>query len=664
MAKQMIRGMVESIRALPKKDRVKVLLLLVLLVVHVVVSAFFVAPGHFSIDEGIYHFMTRGLVTNGSLTVWNGYEEFTSPELALPLLLVRDGALAPQYPSVYSILAAPFYWAMGYHGLFRLNALAFAATIGLCFLIARRLFRDVALSLNACLILSLATFAWQYSQAAWPHALSMFMVSLALYCVIVALQSSRRRDEFGMAFVAGLVLGIGVGVRLDTVFAFPAVLLPFLFAFPSRPLAALSACLGMLPGLLALAAINQAKFGLFSPFTYGTAVDGGGTAEILRYLPLAAAGLVCALGAWIATRPTGRQFLSNYRSVAILGVVVLGATVLVVPQTWAMASRLANGTYQLLVDFRIRDIAIKEGGLERGPSGGMFYLGSLKKSLLQSSPFLVALVVPLVSFLRGRDVVALGILFLVPASYVTVYSYFAWHGGQALNLRYFVPALPFFAILTAYAWRDIAPDFKGVWVGAAIFGAIALIIFHAVTVYPQPPALAEQETIYLTTPLVIAALIGILLLASLVVTNGRATALRGGTSAAVLIGLVWGGLVSLTYDFPQIYSVRHGRAELAHSLQPLIQPDSILFIPPLESFFGLIETSKVRFALPQMDNFNSFRPLIDFHLDAGHGVYMWVAPFFVPILQNRSLLVGLKVEPLYRGYGGMLVRLTDAPNQN
>ena len=651
----------DGFRTLPGKDRIKVVLLLTLLLAHAIFSIFFAAPGHYSIDEGMYHFMARDLVANGSLMLWNGYEEFPVRTLLPGFALVQpDGTLASQYPHISTFLAAPFYWMLGFRGLFALNALAFAGTVGLCFLIARRLFRDVALALNACLILSLATFAWQYSQAAWPHALSMFIVALAVYCAVAGYQASARRGEIALAFLAGLVLGIGVGVRLDAVFALPAILMPFLFVVPSRPMAALAAGLGLLPALLLLAAINQAKFGIFSPFTYGYAGGGGATGGIGGYLPMAIAGAASAIGAWAATRPAGREILARYRWAAIGGVVLLAGLALLIPQGWAMLARLADGAGQLLVDLRFRDLAIREGGLARSPDGALIYLGSFKKSLLQSAPYLVAIILPLATFLRGRDAIALGIALLVPAAYVTVYSYFAWHGGQAVNLRYFVPTLPFLAILTAYAWRQLAPALGRIWIDLGAVGGIATAILHLGAVYPEPPAPPVQETIYLTAPLALAAITAILLLAVLAIPQERAPHLRAATAVMLLVGLVWGGSVGFAYDFRQVYSIRQGRAALTKEVAPLVRADSVFFMPPTDSFFGLIDTPRVRLSTPLADNYESFRPLADFHLAAGHGVYLWVSGLNIGILQNRGLLTGFQTRPIYRGYGGMLLQLDPA----
>ncbi len=642
---------------LPRQYGGKALVLLAFVAVHVAISVVFVAPGHFTIDEGVYDLMVRAFVATGGLEVWNGYEEFASPELVWPTVSVRDGVLVPQYPGIFALLAAPFYWLLGYRGLFLLSALAFAATLALCFAIAQRLFRDPALSLNACLILALTTFAWEYSQAAWPHALSMLVVALAVYCAIVALQASDSRASTIAALAAGLTLGFGIGVRLDTVFALPAVVLPLLFVDPWRPRAALAASMGLLPGLAVLGAVNHAKFGIFSPFSYGAGHLGGGTASMMPYLPIVSAGLVLAFGAWAATRPFGRKLIEGNRRTVAIGAALVGAAAIATPQGWALASKLAAGAYQLLVDFRIRDLAIEEGGLSRGPGGGMVYLGSLKKALLQSCPYLVALALPLIGLLRGRDVRALGVLFLVPAGFVTVYAYFAWHGGLAFNLRYLVPTLPFLAILTAYAWREVAPGLAPRWLCVATLGGLAVFAAHVLAAFPRPAPMATQETVFLTVPLMIAVGLGILLVASRVATFERVKALQGAAGAMMLVALVWGGLVSLTYDFPRSYFIRSARAEFSKIVAPLIEPDSILFVQYGDQFFGLIERGDVRIAMPRLDDYATFRPLIDFHLDAGRNVYLWRTPEIAATLERRPLLDGLSEVTLYEHANGALTEL-------
>lgn len=639
---------------------VKTLVLFAIFAIHLAISLFLVRAGHTTIDEGIYDFMIRDFVQRQSFTVWNGYAEFPSPELQLPLMRLHNGTLAAQYPGLFAVLASPFYWLFGYRGLFLLNALAFTGAVALCFAIAQRLFRDTALALNACLILIFATFAYQYAQAAWPHAVSLFLTALALYHGIAAVQAAERSDRLRGAFLAGLAVGVGVGVRYDTVFMLPAVTLPFLLGRPMRlaPVAAVAA--GLLPGLLAMTAINYVKFGHLTPFSYGTV--GGASGSVTGYLPVVAAGLAATLLIWLAARAEVRAFVIAHREATVLVALAAAGALVFLPEVRGLIVRLADGAFQLLVDFRIRDLGLEEGGLSRGPTGGMVYLYALKKSLLQSAPYLAVIAMPFAVMLRGRDRVALGILFLVPAAFIGVYSYFAWHGGCcAKNLRYFVPALPALAILTAYAWRELRPSFTRYWKGLAVAGAIAAFAVQFFATYPEPVGIGAQEHIFLTVPLVLAGLLGGLLAAAGIAGGAASRRLRGAACATLLVGLVWAGLVAFTYDFARTYILRALRADFSETMNAVIEPDSIIFAQNGDQFFGLIERGDVRIAMPYLDDYATFRPLVDFYLDAGRAVYVWRGPAIEAALGERDLMGGLTVTWLYEDITGQLLRISRAP---
>ena len=85
-----------------------------------ILIAIFSGPhGPFVIDEGTYHLMARSFAESGNLAVWNGYEEFPSAELVLPLTRVYEGQLVPQYPYLSAVLNYPFYRLAGFEGLIR-----------------------------------------------------------------------------------------------------------------------------------------------------------------------------------------------------------------------------------------------------------------------------------------------------------------------------------------------------------------------------------------------------------------------------------------------------------------------------------------------------------------------------------------------------------------
>ncbi len=130
---------------------------------------------------------------------------------------------------------APLVRLWGVFGLFVANSVAFLGLVAVCFAAAKRLSHDIDLALNACFILILATFAWEYSQAIWPHSVAALCVLSAFYLAITSYYSAAGRSVTLTAFSAGLVAGFGLGIRLDVVLIFPALVLPFLFARPWRP---------------------------------------------------------------------------------------------------------------------------------------------------------------------------------------------------------------------------------------------------------------------------------------------------------------------------------------------------------------------------------------------------------------------------------------------
>lgn len=637
-------------------------LLLILLGVHIILSLFAVAPGHLSVDEGVYHMMSESFATNGSLAIWNGYEEFPSPELALLVARPVNGQLFPQYPHVYTFLAAPFYAVMGYRGLFLLNAIAFVGVAWLTYLLAIRLFRDRDLGLNAVLILALATFAWEYSQAAWPHSTSMLFVMAAVYLAVLAVESPALPFSLVFAGLSGLIAGLGAGVRVDEFFVVPAIAVWFLFLRPVRWREAAGQCIGTLLGLVPLAFLNHIKFGVWSPFSYGKP-DEGATAEagLVAYIPLAAAGLLLLLIVWCSTMLPKTRWLGTPLARFTIGALTLGFVVALVPQAQDLVHKLMNGAFQLLVDLRIRDRNILEGGLSRGSTGGMIYLGSLKKSLLQSAPYLVILLPLLLRLGRGPgEGHRLLLPFLIVAAYVATLSYFAWHGGLCLNLRYFLPILPFTSLLTAIAIREyrLVEGRRGFLLSALV---LAVVATHLLATLPQPINIAWQEHLFLTVPLVIA---GILLLLTVFVavrrpaTHPRFQAL---TLAITITAFAWSAMTAFTYDYPRSYYERKSEVEFVERAARTIRPDSILFGADrrIDGFLGLNAKDRIRLALPAVDNYRDFRRLIEFHLTAGRSVYLLLNPAFSRVLEKRDLLGSLNTTKVLDDSRNTIVQVTD-----
>ncbi|MDJ0949735.1 MAG: glycosyltransferase family 39 protein [Alphaproteobacteria bacterium] len=648
---------------LDRVDRVKISVLILVALLTIGFSLFLNKPGHLIGDESVYHVMTRSFAQAGSLELLNGYHEFPSKELVFPVSHPIDGRLLSQYPYLYPVLASPFYLAMGYSGLFVFNTLALLGAVWLCFATAQVLFRDRSLSLNACLILVFATYAWEYSQAAWPHAVSMLFVCGAAYFAARAVTDRETGRSALLALMSGVIAGFGVGVRIDVILVAPALVLPFLLSNTVSLKNAIAAILGMAPGLAVLAATNYAKFGILSPFSYGPKPSGSAV-DPWSYLPVALAGvaIVAAIRVW--QQPGVRDFVRTRWRLCAAGACLAIVLMLLHPAIWTLVARSAHGAYQLLVDLRVRDLGILEGALSRGPGGSMIYMGALKKSLLQSCPYLVTLVLPLLIVVTGgRDARRLGLLFLVPASFWAVFSYFAWHGGHSLNLRYFVPTLPFVAILTAYGWREVMARTVAPALGLRLGLLLSVLVVAGSTlpVHIQMRPISELEFILLTIPLCLACLLLALLLAQRL-TSGRLARLAGTCAiAGLVLSFAWAGTVALTYDFPRALIKRSVTHRMSAEMASTISANSILFVEYATPFSGVYETDGIRLAQVTWDDFAGFRPLVDFHLGAGRPVYVLVGEESWDKARRGGLLDGLELVEISNMLGNPLMQLVLKP---
>jgi Dolichyl-phosphate-mannose-protein mannosyltransferase len=607
---------------------IKTLVLIFLLAAQLFVTFFVTVPGYLSIDEAIYHWTVRDFASTGGFEIWNGYGEFPSVELAHTFLRVHAGRPVSQYPYLFPLLSLPFYYMAGYFGLFVLNSFSFVGLILLCIATTKRLFGDYDLALNSALILVLGTFAWEYSQAAWPHSTSLFISMAAFYLFVRAYRSEKSRTVLGFALLAGIVAGFAPGIRLDAVLVLPCLILPFLFSRPWRPVEAATLLVGAVPGLAVLTATNYIKFDVMTPFSYGTSHAGYG--QSIPGAPVVIVALALAL-AWVATRSAVVSFLRSRlgRKGSVMAVIVFGAVVpiavLMNPAVRAKSVETARTAYTSLVDIRSVDSDLRLPAMHRSQGGGVIYGGSHKKALLQSLPYLVILILPILSLARTkRDLPQLIVLSLVPVLTIGFYSFFVYgYGGLCLNYRFFLPALPFIAILTAYSLRELTLEDGapfGYVVGLLIAGTTILtFLFLSRKVFVT---VHDLEFPLLVVPLFIAGI----LLPTLVVHWGLrlmgVRVLRTAVWVLVVISIAWAGSVAFYYDYPQHQRIRARNFLMGEKVLKAIPSDSLFFTAPyIDPFMRLIEGDRIRIGLPVQDRFKDFFPLVDFHLVAGRRVF-------------------------------------------
>ncbi|MGB5891213.1 MAG: hypothetical protein WBH75_14735, partial [Thermoanaerobaculia bacterium] len=639
------------------RERVKVLILVLLGLMHVFVSLYAVIPGYLSMDEPTYHMMVKNYSEGRGFEIWNGYREYPSPELASAWLVPHNGSLVSGYPYLHPLLGLPFYRVWGFRGLFVLNALAFVGVVALCLALAKKLFSDLNLALTACFIFVLATFVWEYSQAAWTHMTALLFNLGSFFLCYLSIDSEDNKKAAGFAFASGMVAGFGVGIRLDFVFVLACLVLILLAAKTGRRPFALVFIAGALPGMTVLSVTNFAKYGTYMPFV-SAPPSSDALVQIRPYLPLLAGITVIGVSAWLAHRFKLLHLIRQRKSVAVTAICLFIGTALAIPSTRALLWDQIVGTYTLVIDLRLLPPEVQERAMLRSPGRGILYIGGLKKSLLQSCPYLVMLALPALALWREKkDSLRLAILFLIPAAYVTFYSQFSWHGGLCLNLRYFTPILPFTSILAAYAFRELSPGFDRRWRVAISIGLlVACIGFLLRGWFLRSPAAAEF--FFLTVPLILA---GALLVLILLVWRDEETRhrLRRTTGAVCVAAMVWSGLVAFSYDYPLAQRARLYNLNTGLKTASLVAPDSIFFANSLDRFFALIESDRVRIARPTMDDFHDFPLLVEFHLAAGHRVYAAFQPRVWRSLRNGPL-VSFEITPIWSPLGFTMAEISAA----
>lgn len=636
-------------------------------VAHAIFAALLAVPGYLAIDEVIYHWMALEVPHTGGLEVRTGYREFPSPEYAHNFLPVHNGRTAPQYPYLFPLLAAPFVRVFGFTGLILLNFAAFPVLLWLTWRLARTLFSVERIAWLACGLLVLGGYAWEYSLAAWPQVVSMALGTAGLLYGVRAFLATDQPARSRSAFLAGIVVGLNLGIRIDTVTLPVALFLAFAFARPWRPRELAALVLGCLPGLALLAATNHVKFGTMSPFSYGTESK----TKLAMLPPPAALIFVGALAAaWLLTRERTWPWTCKRRRALTVAMVLLLAVLLSLPSARGAAARLADNAWYKFVDASARDRSTSSAALRRTPDGGMVYLESLKQAWLQGMPWLAVLVTPLLALgLRGvrRRLVgaesefepgqiadaggrvrspraarrgpggpvaeaderfpvpaaAIALLLLPVLTLGGMMTLIRFDGGLSLNQRYLLPLLPFVSVLGGWVLEGLARagvrrPRPALIAGLAALTPAALLFL----VWRVVPGADQQGFVLLRWPLVLA---GAVALGTLLVllAGGRVRRVAAlALGPTLVVAVTWSFAVSFLYDLPRHRLQRISNLEVARVVKSLVPPESAFFSDPyLDPFYALIEVPQVRLLFPSRDKYRDFPALVDLHLQAGRSVY-------------------------------------------
>ncbi len=510
-------------------------------------GAFLAPPAPFIVDGGVYLDMARAMAGGGALHIAGNGGMEGAPALTKYLTVARDGLVYPQYPSGYAFVAAPFYKLFGVKGLMAMNAIATLACVWLTHRIALKLYPDQRVALYAALVFLFATFMSNYALAIWPHALSLSLWLATVFCAVkgnaTGQAGGRPGERAGGRFIwfalAGLAAGAGLNIRVDTILAAIAVLFWLrLFARPSDRLAAPCLLAGLMPGLLIAAYFNFLKFGVFSPFSYGATQ---GAAHLGSYLPVLAGGGAALAAICVVNIPAMLTAAHNRAGAGVAAGAIAITGLMVLIFAGEPLAKALYGVYVLVFNLQAHD-AYYQAGVELNEFGQLMFWDFPKRALVQSLPFLPLLLVPVYDFFRGRNLTAVSLCLLAIAAPISFYALNQWHGGGSYNMRYFIPALPFIAILSAVAITRLADAAGGVVRQQAlmIIVAAAAIFIGLDTIGKSIPALYAPMALY--PQWVIAAVLGAVVIFFIIKPQSKPAA-----RAALAIGvfaLAYGGAVN------------------------------------------------------------------------------------------------------------------------
>ncbi len=603
--------------------KIILVLLVVLLLVHVALFFAQGTPGHFNIDEGIYQLQVEAVAAGRGHAIDNGYEIFPSPELQVGNqrhTFVQDygGRLVGQYPAVYGYLIAPLYGLLGFRALVLANALAFPILVLLTWHIGSLLF-DHKTAGWASLLLVGGTYTWGYALAAWPHVLTASLQLLSVLLCIHATRAERRRDSILLALSGGLALGLAMGVRYDALFFTVPSLIVLTTRGRHRLVTAVSFTLGMLPVLAILSAVNHAKYGVLSPFAYGSSTQPASVER--RLLPYLA-----VYGIWWALEFLPMSIWSR-RAIFIGGVsslTLLGTAALAVPDARMQLLQTTRGLLTLGVDFRFLDTSFVTLGIQPIPMAWVAAGLGIKKALIQSLPWLPVVLACIPAALRSNPKGdALRLIALFPPSLILFLAVNSWHGGMCFNQRYLLSTLPFLALLGAYAAQQLLESWPR-W--TAPFGVLVVSITVALAAYawwaPTPQKLLVEYLLAVLVAPAVSLALGFTVVCS---RWCRGSSWRRTAVTLLAVGVALGGGFGLGFDMRNEWILRSMNQRTAEQVAMNTRSTGLVVGPSApDPLFGTIDSTDLHLANPWLDDFTDVHDLIDAHFVKGIPVYLAV----------------------------------------
>jgi len=290
----------------------------------------------------------------------------------------------------------------------------------------------------------------------------------------------------------------------------------------------------------------------------------------------------------------------------------------------------------------------------RTPEGGVLYLGEYKRALLQSAPFialcaLFALQMKLKT--TPRDAVWLCWLALVPLIFIGFFSLLRWHGGFAYHMRYYLPVLPFMAMICAQAfaqlvraWNLSARNLIAPWLIGIVLSILGVI-------YADGAAIATREWMLLSLPLWFWAVLVVVVVVAFV--DGAGLFMRQLAIMVCGIVMMWGGASSMLIVYAHLNQYKKDLHLMSASYAYYLKPRSIVISVPryFTSFYSSDEfTLHVATIYEDGEKVTKkdMREMMTHFLKEGYGVYITHDMKSLPYLQEELESWGMRLT-LLRG---------------
>ncbi len=487
-------------------------------------------PAPFTIDEDNY-LVTVLAARTGDVTLTQTEGLPPSKELryfcpSAHSVEVDSTPVVSLVPPLYAFLALPFSIG-GWLGLVFLNTLAFSLLLYFFQRHAATVSDSPAAVWIGVVALALGAPLFEYAQGLWPQMLSIFLVFAGYLLVAKTLDQTGKR-AWAMSLSAGFIVATATGLRYQNV-VFIAALGACMFLFSSRDRWRKSLALGLgaaIPLTLS-SVINHIRLDSWNPIS-----------KSANYIPSV-----------LPTKTASADFIQT-RLIDTLAML------------WSR-----------VIDFRARPhtrVIDAHSYIQHDPDTGAYIINSsVKKALLQSSPWLaLCLVFLLLAWWgKGLEAKARRELKMISLCVGTLILAIAWAGpnrtdGLCFNQRYLLEVFPFFALALVFFLDRHRLPWRQVLAGGVVVCLPMLAWF---------PEASRHATFFMATPLV---------LAGLTLAAWPAVRLKARVQPlAILLGacIGWGFSAHMVDDVANSRFLREYHLAIADTLDPVIPDHSALF---------------------------------------------------------------------------------------